>query len=72
MVGVLSGDVLLFQVIYKGKIDVCYVKYNFFDDWDVIYIENYWVNKDISFCYLDKIIVFYVNKVRDEFDLLLR
>lgn len=72
MAGALSGDVLPPQVIYKGKTDACHAKYNFSDDWDVTHTENHWANKDTSFRYLDKIIVPYANKVRDELDLLLR
>lgn len=72
MAGALSGDVLPPQVIYKGKTDACHAKYNFPDDWDVTHTENHWANKDTSFRYLDKIIVPYVNKVRDEHDLPLR
>lgn len=72
MAGALSGDVLPAQVIHKGKTDACHAKYNFPDDWDVTHTENHWANKYTSFRYLDKFIVPYVNKVRDELGLPLR
>ena len=72
MAGTLSGEILPAQVIYKGKTDACHAKYNFPKDWDITHTENHWANTETSFRYLDKIIVPYVNRVRDELELPLR
>lgn len=40
------------------------------DEFYIIELENYWVNGRIMNDYIDKIILLYVNKVKDDLDLL--
>ena len=60
----LSGDFLPPQVIYGGKTKACLPKYDFPESWYITYTPKHWANKTTSKEYVEKIIIPYVEKVR--------
>lgn len=61
-----DGTLLPPQVIYAGKSDRCLPKgVRFPNDWDVTHTESHWSNEDSMIRYVEKVIVPYVNSIRD-------
>ena len=65
----LTEEFLPIQLIYGGKTEKCHPKYSFPSDWDVTHSENHWSNEYTMLRYIDKVIVPYVNKVRETLQL---
>lgn len=63
--GTLIGDVLPFQVIYKGKTDRCHPKYNFPLDWNITHSPKHWSTEETSKEYVVEVLVPYVNRMRE-------
>ena len=53
------------QLIYKGKTERCLPKIDFSNDWNVTYSETHWSNEETMLRYVDKIVVPYVESVRE-------
>ena len=66
--GSLVGDFLPVQVIYKGKTPRCHPRYNFPSDWDITHSANHWSNETTMLDYVNKIIIPYVERQRENFD----
>jgi len=60
-----SGVLLPPQVIYAGKTDRCLPKDVFPVDWDVTCTETHWSNETSMVQFIDKVVVSYVNRVRE-------
>jgi hypothetical protein len=60
-----DGTLLTPQLIYAGKTERCLPKCDFPDLWDVTFTESHWSNEESMLRYVDKIIIPYVNSVRD-------
>ena len=56
----LKGDLLLPQLMYKGKTVRCDPKVTFPEGWDIWHSENHWSNEETMHHYVEKIIVPYV------------
>ena len=63
----LSGKLLPPQLIYQGLTDACHPKVNFPKPWHITHSENHWSNEKTMLDYIDKVIVPYVEKVRENF-----
>lgn len=63
--GSLVGDFLPVQVIYQGKTAWCHPQSEFPPEWDVTYSLKHWSNKATMVHYVEKIIIPYVNGVRE-------
>lgn len=61
----MSGDLLPPQLIYAGKTDACHPKVNFPKDWNVTHTESHWSTDDSMIEYIEKIIIPYVENIRD-------
>lgn len=65
-----SGSLLPPQLIYAGKTDRCLPKgVPFPDSWDVTYTETHWSNEDSMLQYVEKVILPYVEEIRDDLPL---
>ena len=60
-----SGVLLPPQLIYQGKTERCLLKIDFPNDWNVRYSETHWSNEETMLGYIDKIVVLYVESVRE-------
>ncbi|XP_063400328.1 uncharacterized protein LOC134684939 [Mytilus trossulus] len=66
----MSGDLLPPQLIYPGKTDRCLPKgVDFPSTWDVICTETHWSNEDTMMQFVNKVIVPYVDEIRDSMPL---
>ena len=65
-----SGTLLPPQLIYAWKTDRCLPKgVAFPDSWDITYTETHWSNEESMIRYVDKVIIPYVEEIRDELPL---
>ena len=67
--GTLIGEFMPFQLIYGGKTDRCHPRYPFPPDWHITHSENHWSNEQTMLNYIDKIIVPFVERVREDLGL---
>ena len=63
--GSLVGDFLPVQVIYQGKTVRCHPQFEFPPEWDITHSPKHWSNESTMIQYIEKIIVLYVNSVRE-------
>ena len=63
--GSLVGDFLPVRIIYKGKTSHCHPHCQFPVGWQVTHSDNHWSTEVTMIQYIEKIIVPYVNGVRD-------
>ena len=64
--GSMAGDCLPPQLIYQGKTCWYIPKIDFPDDWHVIFSANHWSNERTMTDYLEKILLPYVERKRQE------
>ena len=64
-----AGDYLPTQLLYQGKTPKCHPQISFPSGWDVWHSENHWSNELTMKRYIDKIIVPFVTKKRQELKL---
>ena len=69
MCGSLVGELLPFQLVYTGKTNRCHPTYEFPLDWQIVHTENHWSNEQTMIKYIDKIIVPFVDRKREELGL---
>ena len=62
----LEGQFLPPQIIYQGKTEACLPRIRFPSDWHVTYTPNHWANELTTLDYIEKIILPYVSKKREE------
>ena len=67
--GTLIGEFMPIQLIYGGKTDRCHPRYPFPPDWHITHSENHWSNEQTMLNYIDKIIVSFVERVREDLGL---
>ncbi|KAJ8320404.1 hypothetical protein KUTeg_001991 [Tegillarca granosa] len=70
--GTLVGDFLPMQLIYGGKTDMCHPKFSFPSSFNITHSENHWANAETMAEYINKIIVPYIDSVKDEKDFSIR
>ena len=63
------GNMLPPQMIYAGKTDCCLPKADFPEDWNVTYTESHWSNEDSMIEFIDKVLVSYVQQIRESLPL---
>ena len=64
--GALNGELLPLQLIYQGKTPACLPRFVFPQDWNVTFTPNHWSNEQKTEEYIEKIILPYVTKRREE------
>lgn len=64
--GSMVGEFLPIQLIYGGKTRRCHPPYSFPTDWNVTHSQNHWSNELTMLEYIDKVIVPFVERVRDD------
>ena len=64
--GTMLGEFLPIQLIYKGKTDRCHPKFQFPNDWDITHTPKHWSNEETMQRYIEKVIIPYVQRVRDD------
>lgn len=67
-----SGDLLPPQLLYQGLTDKCHPNYQFPKSWDIHHSENHWSNAATMKRYVEKVIIPYIDQVRDDLDLPLK
>ena len=65
----LSGNFLPIQLIYQGTTDRCHPNYDFPKSFHVTHTKYHWANEQTSLDLLNKILLPYVNKTREELGL---
>ena len=65
----MTGEFLPPQVIYQGKTSRSLPSYKLPADWDVTYTPNHWANEETSLQYLQKIVIPYIKRKREELGL---
>ena len=65
----LSGDFLPPQVIYSGKTPKCLPSVSYPSNWHITYTENHWANEKTTIDYIHKILLPYINNVRQSLSL---
>ena len=64
--GTLTGDFLSPQLIYTGKTPACHPRNVAFpSDWHITHSPNHWSNEQTVNDYIIKIIVPYINQIRE-------
>ena len=64
-----SGTLLAPQVIYQGKSERCHPNIKFPESWNITHSESHWSNEDTMLEFVDKIIIPYVESVRENLPL---
>ena len=64
--GTLCGKFLPIQLVYQGKTSRCMSSIDFPKSWHITYTPNHWCNENTELCYIEKIIVPYVQSTRAE------
>ena len=64
--GSIDGDFFPLQLIYAGKINRCRPSYVFLEEWNITHSSNHWSNEDTMVEYIQKVMVPYVESVREE------
>ena len=67
--GIVSGDFLPPQLIYKGTTHRCLPTVVFPHSWDITRTENHWSNENTMVQYMEKTIFPYIKKTRSELKL---
>ena len=67
--GTLTGDFLPPQVIYQGTTQRCLPNVEFPKDWHVTCTSNHWSNEGTMMQYIDKILLPYIKRKREELQL---
>ena len=62
----MEGDFLPPQLLYEGRTERCHPSFSFPKDWDIWHSRNHWSNEDTMLRYLEKIIVPFISKKREE------
>ena len=62
----MEGDFLPPQLLYEGRTERCHPSFSFPKDWDIWHSRNHWSNEDTMPRYLEKIIVPFISKKREE------
>ena len=62
--GTLCGKFLPIQLVYQGKTSRCIPSIDFPKSWHITYTPNHWCNENTVLCYIEKIIVPYVQSTR--------
>ena len=65
----LTGEFLSVQLIYQDKTTANLPRYAFPDDWDNTFTPNHWSNEDKTKEYINNIIIFYVQRKREDLKL---
>ena len=65
----LDGSFLPIQLIYCGKSHACLPSMKFPSDWHIIYSHNHWANEITTKDHVEKIIIPYLRKKRQELNL---
>ena len=65
----LAGDFLPIQIIYQGKTDRCHPEYKFPEKFRITHTENHWPNEEKCKEFVNKALMPYVNKKRQELKL---
>ena len=65
----MTGDFLPQQFVYKGTTHACLPTNKFPDSWHVTYTHNHWCNEETTKLYIEKVIVPYVQRKKDELKL---
>ncbi|KAK3084641.1 hypothetical protein FSP39_016716 [Pinctada imbricata] len=68
----LAGDMLPPQLLYQGKTDQCHPTFKFPEDWDVHHTESHWSTSETMQRYVEKVIVPYVEQIKENHDLPVR
>ena len=63
--GSIVGDFLPIQLIYQGKTARCHPRFEFPPEWDITHSPKHWSNETTMIQYIEKIIIPYINKVRE-------
>jgi hypothetical protein len=63
--GSIVGDFLPIQLIYQGKTARYHPRLEFPPEWDITHSPKHWSNETTMIQYIEKIIIPYVNKIRD-------
>lgn len=70
LLAVTASDTLLPpQLIYQGRNDSCHQQISFPADWNISHSDSHWSTETIMLEYIDKVIVPYVVKKRNELEL---
>ena len=67
--GTMAGDFLPPQLVYQGKTSKCLPSIKFPSDWHITFTENHWSNEATMVDYLEKVLVPYVERKREELKL---
>ena len=62
----LSGSFLPIQIIYQGKTNQCHPKFKFPDEFNITHTPNHWSNEGKTIDLIEKVLVPYVKKTREE------
>ena len=62
----MEGGFLPPQLIYQGKTEGCLPRTQFPSDWHITYTPNHWANEVTTLDYIQKIILPYISKKREE------
>jgi len=65
----MAGDFLPPQLVYKGTTHACLPTNKFPDSWHVTYTHNHWCNEETVKLYIEKVIVPYIQRKKDELKL---
>ena len=63
--GTLSGEFLPIQVLYQGRTERVHPRYRFAETFDIWHTPNHWANKETTLRYLEKVIIPYIQQVRE-------
>ena len=67
LVGItLTGQMLPFQLIYKGTTERCHPNFKFPKDWNVTHSENHWSTAETMKEYASKVLIPFIEKTRKE------
>ena len=66
----MAADFLPIQLVYEGKTPRCIPSFNFPPDWDITFTHNHWCNERTVKDYIEKILVPYITRKREELKLM--
>jgi hypothetical protein len=64
--GTLAGALLPLQLIYRGKTERCHPTSPFPSGFDVWHSPNHWANEETTLCFIEKIIIPFINNVQSK------
>ena len=65
----MSKEILSMQILYARKTERCHPVYSFPLDFEIWHTHNHWANGNTTVCYINIIVVPYVNSVRERMEL---